>query len=130
MPRPSPVSDEVRRLFDTPDRHAWSIEELLEAVRSALGSADYSSVFRAVGLLQREGLVDRIDLGEGHARFEMRDNHHEHIRCEVCGRVDEVPGCVVDDALSQAQAMTGFTVTSHKVVFIGMCPACAASRRA
>ena len=96
--------------------------------RESLGSADYSSVFRAVTLLEREGTVDRIDLGEGRARFEVRDGHHEHIRCERCGRVDEVPGCVLDDVVAQTQAMTGFTVTSHKVVFAGVCRDCAPTR--
>ncbi|MBV8195005.1 MAG: transcriptional repressor [Candidatus Dormibacteraeota bacterium] len=127
MPRPSPVTDSVRRLFTSPGRHAWSIDELHAAVRSKLGGADYSSVFRAVTLLEREGTVVRIDLGEGHARFEVRDGHHEHIRCERCGRVDEVPGCVLDDVVAQTQAMTGFTVTSHRVVFAGFCATCMAN---
>jgi Fur family ferric uptake transcriptional regulator len=124
MPRPSPVTDAVRSLFDTPGRHAWSIDELHAAVRESLGSADYSSVFRAVTQLEREGTLDRIDLGEGRARFEVRDGHHEHIRCERCGRVEEVPGCVLDDVVTQTQAMTGFTVTSHRVVFAGLCGDC------
>ena len=125
MPRPSPVTDEVRRLFQTPGRHAWSIEELHQAAVGSLGSADHSSVFRAVSLMEREGTVMRIDLGEGHARFELREAHHEHIRCERCGRVDEVPGCVLDDVVAQTQAMTGFRVTSHRVVFAGYCADCA-----
>ena len=127
MPRPSPVTDAVRHLFETPDRHAWSIEELHHEVRASLGSADYSSVFRAVTQLEREGVVDRIDLGEGRVRFEVRDGHHEHIRCERCGRVDEVPGCVLDDVVAQTQALTGFTVTSHSVVFAGVCARCGSS---
>ena len=127
MPRPSPVTDAVRELFDTPGRHAWSIDELHVAVRDSLGSADYSSVFRAVTQLERDGTLDRLDLGEGHARFEVRDGHHEHIRCERCGRVDEVPGCVLDDVVAQTQALTGFRVTSHQVVFAGVCGACAAT---
>jgi Fe2+ or Zn2+ uptake regulation protein len=125
MPRPSPVTDAVRRLFETTDRHAWSIDELHTEVRASLGSADYSSVFRAVTQLEREGIVDRIDLGEGRARFEVSDGHHEHIRCERCGRVEEVPGCVLDDVVAQTQALTGFSVTSHKVVFAGVCARCA-----
>ena len=127
MPRPSPVTDAVRQLFDTPGRHAWSIDEVHTAVRDSLGSADYSSVFRAVTQLERDGTLDRIDLGEGHARFEVRDGHHEHIRCERCGRVDEVPGCVLDDVVAQTQALTGFRVTSHQVVFAGVCGTCAAA---
>jgi Fe2+ or Zn2+ uptake regulation protein len=128
MPRPSPVTDEVRRLFEIQERHAWSIEELHDTVKSSLGSADYSSVFRAVSLLERQGLIDKIDLGEGHARFELRDGHHEHIRCESCGRVEEVPGCVLDDATVQVQSMTGYKVLSHKVVFGGLCHDCATAR--
>ena len=126
MPRPSPVTDEVRRLFDAQVRHAWSIEELLSSVRSSLGAADYSSVFRAVSLFERQGVVDKIDLGDGRARFELRDDHHEHIRCERCGRVAEVPGCVLDDATAQVHSLTGFKVTSHRVVFGGLCRECAA----
>ena len=128
MPRPSPVTDEVRRLFETQDRHAWSIEDLHQEVRSTLGSADYSSVFRAVNLLEKQGMVDRIDLGDGHARFEVREGHHEHIRCESCGRIEEVPGCVLDDASAQVQSLTGFRVTNHRVVFGGLCQSCAAAK--
>lgn len=126
MPRPSPVTDAVRRLFESPGRHAWSIDDLHAEVRRSLGSADYSSVFRAITQLEREGVVDRIDLGEGHVRFEVRDGHHEHIRCERCGRVDEVPGCVLDDVVAHTQTTTGFTVTSHQVVFAGLCGDCSA----
>lgn len=126
MPRPSPVTDEVRRLFSSDERHAWSLEELLASVRSSLGAADYSSVFRAVSTLERDGVLDRIDLGDGRARFEMREDHHEHIRCERCGRVAEVPVCVLDDASAQVRKLTGFEVTSHRVVFGGLCAECSA----
>lgn len=125
MPRPSPITDEVRRLFQAQERHAWSIEELHETVQRSLGSADYSTVFRAVGQLERQGLLDRIDLGDGRARFEVREDHHEHIRCESCGRIAEVPVCVLDDATAQVQTMTGFRVTNHRVVFGGLCADCA-----
>jgi Fur family ferric uptake transcriptional regulator len=126
MPRPSPVTDEVRRLFETQDRHAWSLEDLHQEIKTTLGSADYSSVFRAVNLLEKQGMVDRIDLGDGHTRFEVREGHHEHIRCESCGRIAEVPGCVLDDASAQVQSLTGFRVTNHRVVFGGLCQTCAA----
>ena len=124
VPRPSPVTDAVRRLFEAQERHAWSIDELLASVRSSLGSADYSSVFRAVSQFERDGVLDKIDLGDGRARFEMRDDHHEHIRCERCGRVEEVPVCVLDDAAAQVHHLTGFRVTSHRVVFGGLCREC------
>lgn len=128
--RPSPVSDAVRALFRDGRRHAWSIDELHEAVQATLGSADYSTVFRAVSGLEKESLIDRIEVGDGKAHFELHDDHHEHVRCDSCGRVAEVPGCVLDDASAGVHTSTGFLVTSHQVVFTGVCPECAGRAKA
>jgi len=126
MPRPSPVTDEVRRLLAAGEQHAWSLNELHQAARESLGSADYSSVFRAVAALEREGIIARIELGDGQARYELSDRHHEHIRCEGCGRIEEVAACVLEDVSGRIQEMTGFMVTSHQVVFDGVCRDCRA----
>ena len=124
MPRPSPVSDAVRSVFDGQAKHAWSIDQVHEVVCGALGAADYSSVFRAVATMEREGAIRRIDLGDGKAYYEVGEDHHEHIRCDSCGRVTEVPGCVLDDATAGVRKSTGYVVTSHQLVFTGLCPAC------
>jgi Fe2+ or Zn2+ uptake regulation protein len=129
MARPSPVSDQVRGLFAADDRHLWSIDELHDSVVQALGSADYSSVFRAVAGLERDGLIKRIDLGDGKVHYELSNEHHEHIRCDVCGRVVEVPGCVLEGAASAVTSSTGFRVTSHQLLFSGVCPACESARQ-
>lgn len=128
MGRPSPVSDQVRNLFAAEHRHLWSIDELHAAVVQELGAADYSTVFRAVSGMEREGLLHRIDLGDGKVHYERSDEHHEHIRCEACGRVVEVPGCVLEDASASVKTSTGFVVTSHQLLFIGVCPECANKR--
>jgi Fur family ferric uptake transcriptional regulator len=130
VPRPSPVTDEVKKLLLSGGRHAWSLEELLEAVRVSLGGADYSSVFRATVGLEQAGVIERLDLGDGMSHYELHEDHHEHVRCESCGRIAEVRGCVADDAGERIQAKTGFVVNSHQIVFIGLCPECAAARAA
>ncbi len=111
------------------DRHAWALDELLEAVRKRIPSADFSTVFRAMQSLERVGVVDQVDLGDGRARYETRRAHHEHIRCTVCGTVAEVPGCLVEDAVSQIQRRTGYQVSSHQVVFAGVCRPCRTAAR-
>jgi len=128
MPRPSPVTDAVRDVFERGVRHAWSIDQLHDAVRGELGGADYSSVFRAVTTMEREGVIRRIDVGDGKAYYEVGEDHHEHVRCDSCGRVAEVPGCVLDDATAAVQTSTGYVVTSHQLVFGGLCPRCATNR--
>ncbi|HYM95923.1 MAG TPA: transcriptional repressor [Candidatus Sulfotelmatobacter sp.] len=130
MARPSPISDRVRNLFAAEGRHLWSIDELHETVVKELGAADYSTVFRAVAGMEKEGLLNRIDLGDGKVHFELSDEHHEHIRCDGCGRVVEVPGCVLEDAAASVKGSTGFVVTSHQLLFTGVCPECASAREA
>ena len=123
------MTDAVRAILAAEDRHAWSLDELLDVVRRELPSADFSTVFRAMHSLEREGVVDQVDLGDGKARYETRRDHHEHIRCTVCGLVSEVPGCVVEDVVAQIQRRTGYVVNGHQVVFAGVCRPCRTAAR-
>lgn len=105
-------------------RHDWTIEELRAALCERGMAADFSSVFRALRRLERDGEVARIDLGDGKARFERAGDHHEHVRCERCGAVAAVPGCLVRSAAPLVERRTGFEVTGHRLLFAGVCPAC------
>ena len=120
------MRDALEQVFGGHDHQAWSLEELVERVRSNIGAGDYSTVFRAVGVLEGKGVVQRIDLGDGLSRYEARREHHEHVRCDSCGRVAEVPGCVVEGATREIEASTGYRVAGHSLVFSGLCPVCAA----
>lgn len=125
MPRPSPVRDELERVFAARDHRTWSLDELVERVRSRVGGGDYSTVFRAVGVLERKGQIQRIDLADGLSHYEARRDHHEHVRCDSCGRVAEVEGCAVEAAAREIERSTGYRLTSHSLVFSGLCPECA-----
>jgi Fe2+ or Zn2+ uptake regulation protein len=124
MARPSPVRDAVAALIADSGRHDWSIEALLATLGERGVEADFSSVFRALARLEADGSVRRVELGDGKARYEAAGEHHEHVRCERCGAVGEVPGCIVDEAVPRVQKLTGFRVTGHQVLFSGVCPQC------
>jgi len=115
----------VRELLLGGSRHAWSLEELLDRVREDIGSADYSTVFRAVAFLEQQGLVQKIELGDGRSRYELPEPHHDHVRCTGCGRVAELRGtCRVAEADQQVGDATGFRISGHYLVFTGLCPDC------
>jgi Fe2+ or Zn2+ uptake regulation protein len=130
MPRPSPVTDLVRGLVLTDDRHLWALDELHARVRDQVPTANFSTILRAVAGLEKSGVLDRVDLGDGRARYESHQGHHEHVQCTVCGRVAEVPGCILEEAAAQVQTGTGFQVKGHRVVFSGLCPDCTAEQTA
>ena len=124
MARPSHVRDAVREALTDSSRHDWAIDDVLRELRARGVPADFSSVFRALAYWEREGLVARVELGDGKARFEAVHSHHEHVRCDSCGKVAAVPGCPVEDARTQVERATGFAISGHRLLFSGLCADC------
>jgi Fur family peroxide stress response transcriptional regulator len=122
--RPSHIRPAVAEVLANERRHDWTIEELREALARRDVPADFSSVFRALRQLESAGEVLQIDLGDGKARFEAVGEHHEHVRCDRCGAVEAVPGCLVEESVVERR--TGFAVTGHRLLFAGICPRCRA----
>lgn len=81
--------------------------------------------------LVANGLLRQIDLpGTASARYETRtgDNHH-HIRCVVCGRIEDVD-CVIGAAPCMEPSHShGMRVIYAEVVFGGLCPSCERDRQ-
>ena len=125
MARPSHVRDAVTELVARSDRHGWTLEEAHRALASKGIEADQSSVFRALVHLVEGGELERVELGDGRARFEPPSGHHEHIVCSACGQVAEIPGCLIDRAVPEVERRTGFSVTGHSLTFSGRCSDCA-----
>jgi Fe2+ or Zn2+ uptake regulation protein len=122
--RPSHVRDAVAELVAGSDRHGWTLDEAHAALGAEGVDADPSSVFRALVHLAEGGDLERVELGDGRARFERTGSHHEHIVCSACGEVAEVPGCLIDQAVPEVERRTGFSVTGHSLTFSGRCAAC------
>jgi Fe2+ or Zn2+ uptake regulation protein len=125
MARPSHVRTAIAELVSTSSRHDWTIADVLEELERRGLEADFSSVFRGLSRLADEGTVQRVELGDGKARFEAAGAHHEHVRCERCGAVGEVAGCLVNQVVPAVEKQTGFAVTGHRLLFSGLCGACA-----
>ena len=122
--RPSHIRPALTELLAEEARHDWTIEQLRSTLSDRGVTADFSSVFRALLRLEDEGAVLRIDLGDGKARFEPTGEHHEHVRCERCGAVAAVPGCLVESSAPAVERRTGFRITGHRLLFAGICPDC------
>jgi Fur family transcriptional regulator, ferric uptake regulator len=125
MPRPSHVRDAVASLLAGSDRHGWSLDEVDHALRERGIAADPSSIFRALEHLEGVGTLVRVELADGKARYELHQEHHEHIVCTSCGAIAPIPGCLVPEAQEAIAASTGYLVGGHKLLFEGLCPACA-----
>ena len=79
-------------------------------------------------LLTSEGFVQRIDLGSGISRYEpvhSGGDHHHHLVCDSCGKVEAFEDPVARDARSTgSRRRSGYAVAGHDVVLHGACGDC------
>ena len=87
-----------------------------------------ASIYRALDLLVDYGLVERVVLGSGQARFERLEytgDHHHHLVCDHCGELFAFDDPVLEQALNGLPARLGMQVESHDVTLHGACGRCA-----
>jgi Fe2+ or Zn2+ uptake regulation protein len=108
------------------DFTAQDLWQDLQAHDPHLGRA---TVYRAVDLLLRDGLLDRVPLADGTHRFRVcGDMHHHHLTCTQCQRIVEVDACLPPELLAAIARSTDFAIEGHALELFGRCPQCRAPR--
>ncbi|MCA1959423.1 MAG: transcriptional repressor [Desulfomonile sp.] len=100
-------------------------EDLHRIVRERLPRISIATVYRNLELLSEQGQVWKMSVGGAQRRFDGNTVNHYHIRCSVCGRVDDVHMEVMASLEETAKHSSGYQVMSHTVEFTGICPDCA-----
>ena len=104
-----------------------SAQEIHDAVRARGGRVGIASVYRALDGMDALGLVQRIDLGDGVARFEPAHaggDHHHHLVCDDCGKVEPFEDARLESAIARLADGRGYAVAAHDVVLRGACEDC------
>ncbi len=101
------------------------VEAIATGVRQRVGYVSLQAVYDALNALTAAGLVRRIELAGGPARYEGRvgDNHH-HVACRSCGVVADVDCAVGEAPCLTASNDHGFVIGEAEVVYWGLCPDC------
>ena len=94
-----------------------------------------TTVYRTLEMLTQMGIVQKLDVGDGKARYELVNTpggktHHHHLICLRCKAIvdyteflDEELEFIgkTQDKLSQKY---NFTITGHAISFFGLCERC------
>jgi len=101
-------------------------QELHDRLRQRGRRVGLASVYRALELLTELGFAKRIDVGEGIARYEAAhlDEHHHHVVCDDCGRIESFKDGPLEQAIAALQDRLGYVVAKHEVVLRGECDDC------
>lgn len=106
-----------------------SAQELFDALRTQGRSVGIASVYRILDQLADLRLVHRVDLGQGLTRFEPAHpggDHHHHLVCDGCGKVDTFDDGALERAVSRVAGSYGYALDGHDIVLHGSCGECRA----
>ena len=104
-----------------------SAQEIADRLRDSGGDVGIASVYRAIDLLHELGLVQRVELGEGPARYEPvvpGGEHHHHAVCDVCGRVTPFEDPQLERQLEQLAGQLRHSMRGHDLIIHGACSRC------
>lgn len=99
-------------------------DELFARVREQLPHISLATVYRNLDLMARHGLVRKLDMAGSQSRYDGMIDHHYHVRCVRCGRIEDVH--VAEDVLDlgTCEAPPGYKMLGHRLEFLGECPQC------
>ncbi|MDQ1374766.1 MAG: Fur family transcriptional regulator, ferric uptake regulator, partial [Actinomycetota bacterium] len=99
-------------------------DDLAGHVQTAHPEVHRSTVYRTLDALERLGVVVHSHLGHGGGVYHLADERHQHLVCESCGQVVEVPDAVFAPLARTVHKRYGFTIEPGHFALVGRCATC------
>lgn len=115
----------VLQILESTRAHHLSAEDVYKALLDMGEDVGLATVYRVLTQFESAGLVNRHNFEGGFSVYELNQgDHHDHLVCVKCGRVDEF----IDDVIEKRQRMIAekaqFKMTDHALNIYGLCPDC------
>ena len=108
-------------LATTANRHL-SAEDLYKRLLESNEDIGLATVYRVLTQFEAAGLVSRHHFEGGMAVFELnRGEHHDHVVCMDCGRVEEFNDPGIEERQAAAAQRLGFAIADHSLILYGHC---------
>jgi Fur family peroxide stress response transcriptional regulator len=101
-------------------------EEVYLRARRKMPDISHATVYNCLDALVRCGLVRKVQLEHGAARYCPNMEEHAHYYCEECGAVFDVP---LPPSRPEVPRPKGFRVQHYEIAVRGLCAECAGKSR-
>lgn len=115
----------VRALLIQPDHH-MTAADITTAVRGQDPDFQESTVYRTLERLIDLGVITQARIGPGPLIYHLSDDdhRHDHLLCNRCGSVTEVPSKLLSGVVRTVERDYGFAVDSGGFTLTGLCADC------
>ncbi|HEX7197199.1 MAG TPA: Fur family transcriptional regulator [Candidatus Limnocylindria bacterium] len=102
-------------------------QELYERLRRSEPRIGRATVFRTLEALVTAGVARRLEQdGHVYGYVACRPEHHHHLACDRCGRVEEIGESYIRPVAERVASDLGFTIDDARLDFYGRCARCTA----
>ena len=103
-------------VIDHPD-----VEELHRRINKVDKSISLATVYRTVKLFEELGILEKLEFGDGRARYEDADReHHDHLINVQNGEVIEFVNSDIEKLQEKIAQELGFKLLGHKLELYGV----------
>lgn len=115
-----------------------SAKDVYRELQRAFPGLGLTTVYRTLDLLNRAGIVTKINAGDGQYRYEHaaggEKGHHHHLICTSCGKIQDYRDFEAEELelVKKTESILtrkfGFEISGHNIEFLGKCSSCLAVR--
>ncbi|XPV76743.1 MAG: Fur family transcriptional regulator [Desulfovibrio sp.] len=98
-------------------------DEVYDMVRKRIPKVSLGTVYRNLEFLSSKGLVLKLGAPGAQKRFDGNPKPHAHVRCTICGKVEDLHSLKELPTLDTEHAM-GYKILRCELDFEGICPSC------
>ena len=97
------------------------VEELYNRASDADPNISLATVYRTVKLFEEAGILEKLEFGDGRARYEDADrDHHDHLIDIQSGEVIEFVDPEIEELQERIAARLGYRLKGHKLELYGV----------
>lgn len=110
----------VARVIGAAEDHP-DVEELYARAAAVDPRISLATVYRTVKLFEEAGILDRLEFGDGRARYEDAErDHHDHLIDVNTGRVIEFVDPEIEQLQERIAARLGYRLIGHRLELLGV----------
>jgi Fur family transcriptional regulator, ferric uptake regulator len=97
------------------------VEELYARASASDPNISIATVYRTVKLFQEAGILDKLEFGDGRARYEDAErDHHDHLIDMNSGEVIEFVDAEIEELQERIAAKLGYELRGHRLELYGV----------
>lgn len=101
-----------------------SANVVYDEVRKEIPNISLGTVYRNLAELTADGIILKIDAGDGMEHYDGCIRPHYHMFCKSCRGVSDIEIEYHSEFDKKAEEISGADIETHNVIFIGTCKNC------